>query len=149
MEIDTLLPDFGREYYRDVHCFNRFTFAHGILVPRETDRPADVTGNDIGAASLIASKIFLVSNKFYAVCHFQIAMMFLSLRYRKWDDKAWAKIQRAFKGVLLLLHFLFVLFFVDTMIRCSNRGVMSVTLTELCNPISYVACDGLRVKAHT
>ena len=55
-----------------------------------------VTDEDINAASLTAAKFL---RNFDTDIHFQIAMMFLSLRKRDWNAEAWEKITRVFGGM--------------------------------------------------
>jgi len=57
---------------------------------------ARVTYDDIADACVIADKFLCYpDNKDF---RFPIAMMFLSLRKRNWDEEAWVKIRSAFKG---------------------------------------------------
>ncbi|KAI1298343.1 hypothetical protein F5Y03DRAFT_269424 [Xylaria venustula] len=105
-EINTLLPGFeGHDHPESLHqSLERLRRGNNIF-----RNPADATGasisdDDIWAASLGASG-FLES--FDLDVHFQITMMFLSLRKRDWNKEAWAKIRNEFKSVRIPTIYLY------------------------------------------
>ncbi|KAH6883818.1 hypothetical protein B0T10DRAFT_493879 [Thelonectria olida] len=106
-EINTLLPGF-HQLDRDERLhesLDRFRKSWTNIFGFPADA-ASVTNDDIWAAGWTAGRILQNPDK---NIHFQIAMMFLSLRKRDWNKEVWVEIQNVFEGVWLQCNtFLFL-----------------------------------------
>ncbi|KAF7551834.1 hypothetical protein G7046_g7601 [Stylonectria norvegica] len=80
----------NEDLHESLDRFLRWTDVFG----RSTDA-ASVTNHDIWAAGVTARKFLRQPD---TDAHFQIAMMFLSLRKRDWKREAWIEVQNVFKG---------------------------------------------------
>ncbi|KAI1318489.1 hypothetical protein F5Y16DRAFT_118102 [Xylariaceae sp. FL0255] len=99
-EINALLPGFGHlDRQEGLHeSLRRFKIQWTGIFGGGLDG-VGVTDEETRAA-------FLIAQEFLQNCdpdiHFQIAMMFLSLRKREWNGEVWTKLQVLFRGVWLL-----------------------------------------------
>ncbi|KAH7109529.1 hypothetical protein EDB81DRAFT_426580 [Dactylonectria macrodidyma] len=101
-EFNALVPGFD---YPDSHERLNASLDRMILMGFSWSAGTQITANDISIARRAADELILpIKDK---DVHFQIAMMFLSLRKRKWDQSGFQKLRDAFEGVRIPSTYLF------------------------------------------
>lgn len=94
-DINMLLPGFNQLYRRETLHGSLSRFLRWVDAFGRPSNTANVTDDDIWVAGLVARQFLRQPD---TDIHFQIAMMFLSLRKRDWNRGAWIELMNVFKG---------------------------------------------------
>jgi hypothetical protein len=136
-EISILLPGFnyldkGERFHWSLERFQTGGWPQAVFAVLEMipANGAAVTDDDIDAARLTAAKFL---NDFDTDIHFQISMMFLSLRKRDWNKDAWVKIEGVFGGMWPWFNTLTCpdIMLLTWWVKCLHPVTLSVQVQEL------------------